>query len=75
MMSDSGWQIFERFADDIVVHCAPKEQAEQLLKQIRQRLAHVKLSLHPEKTKVVYCKNGKRPQDHDQTHARSLPFF
>ncbi len=65
---------FERYADDIVVHCATKEQAEQLLKQIRQRLAHVKLSLHPEKTKVVYCKNGKRPQDHDQISFDFLGF-
>ena len=65
---------FERYADDIVVHCATKEEAEHLLKQIRQRLAQVKLSLHPEKTKVVYCKNGKRLQNHDQISFDFLGF-
>ncbi len=65
---------FERYADDIVVHCSTKEEAECLLNQIRHRLAQVKLSLHPEKTKVVYCKNGKRPQDHDQISFDFLGF-
>jgi group II intron reverse transcriptase/maturase len=65
---------FERFADDIVVHCATKEEAEDLLKQIRHRLAQVNLSLHPEKTKVVYCKNGRRGQDHAQISFDFLGF-
>jgi hypothetical protein len=56
---------FERFADDMVVHCTTKEEAEQLLEHIRARMAEVKLSLHPDKTKVVYCKNGKRNQAHE----------
>ena len=46
---------FERYADDIVVHCSTEAQAQGLLESIRKRLAECKLELHPEKTKIVYC--------------------
>jgi RNA-directed DNA polymerase len=51
---------FERYADDIIVHCRSKQEAEKLLEAIRGRLEECKLSLHPEKTKVVYCKDANR---------------
>jgi len=54
---------FERYADDIVVHCRTEHQAKQLLEVIRQRLAECHLELHPEKTKIVYCQDGKRRGD------------
>lgn len=44
---------FERYADDIVVHCASEKQALYLKHLISQRLRKCKLTLHPEKTKVV----------------------
>ena len=44
---------FERYADDIVVHCKTEKQAIFVLKQIWQRLAKCKLELHPIKTKIV----------------------
>jgi RNA-directed DNA polymerase len=44
---------FERYADDVVVHCKTEKQAIFVLKQIRQRLNVCKLSLHPDKTKIV----------------------
>ena len=44
---------FERYADDIVVHCKTERQAKFLLKEIQLRLAHCKLSVHEEKTKIV----------------------
>ena len=50
---------FERYADDIVCHCRSKEEAEALLNDLRERLAECKLQLHPGKTKLVYCKDGK----------------
>lgn len=46
---------FERYADDVVVHCASERQALHALQQIRQRLLDCGLELHPEKTKVVCC--------------------
>ena len=55
---------FERYADDIVVHCDTEEQAQGLLKAIKMRMAECKLELHPEKTKIVYCKDGKRRREY-----------
>ena len=46
---------FERYADDIVVHCASRRQAEEVLAAIAARMGDVGLALHPEKTKIVYC--------------------
>lgn len=44
---------FERYADDIVVHCKTEKQALYVLSCIRHRLSNCKLSLHPDKTKLV----------------------
>lgn len=56
---------FERYADDIIVHCRSKEEAEQLHAQITKRMEAFELMLHPEKTKIVYCKNYRRQGSHD----------
>lgn len=55
--------VFERYADDIVVHTRTREEAELILPAIAQRLKECKLELHPEKTKVVLCKQWNRPED------------
>jgi len=47
--------LFERYADDIHIHCASKQEAEELLIQIRARMKECKLELHPEKTQIVFC--------------------
>jgi group II intron reverse transcriptase/maturase len=51
---------FERYADDIVVHCRSEKQAKWLQAEIKKRLAEFKLELHPKKTKIVYCKDSNR---------------
>jgi RNA-directed DNA polymerase len=51
---------FERYADDCVAHCDTEDQARTLRAAIATRLRAVGLELHPEKTKVVYCKDGRR---------------
>ena len=56
---------FERFADDIVIHCSSREEAEQLLKTLKARMQEYELELHPEKTKIVYCKNYQRKELYD----------
>lgn len=55
---------FARYADDIIIHCSTKEQAENLLKCVKARMMECGLELHPEKTKIVYCQKGKRKEDH-----------
>jgi len=66
--------VFERYADDIVVHCASKQEAEQLLDAIRERLKQCGLRLHPEKTKIVYCKNSNRKDKHEEVSFDFLGF-
>lgn len=51
---------FERFADDILTHCSSLRQAKKVLEEIRVRLKECGLELHPEKTKIVYCKDSYR---------------
>jgi RNA-directed DNA polymerase len=58
---------FERYADDAVVHCATERQAEEVLAALDARMAEVGLQLHPDKTKIVYCKDRKRRLDHEHT--------
>jgi RNA-directed DNA polymerase len=55
---------FARYADDAVVHAASFSEAEQLLEAIRERLWQCGLELHPEKTKIVYCKDSDRVGSH-----------
>jgi len=59
---------FERYADDIVVHCKSEKQAKFVLRQIRQRLLACKLELHPAKTKIVNLRGfsqEKYPRKYD----------
>ena len=58
---------FERYADDIVVHCDTEMQARRLWVEIAKRLKTVGLELHPEKTKVVYCKDANRRGESEHT--------
>lgn len=51
---------FERYADDVVVHCKTEEKAIKLKIAITVRLLECKLELHPDKTKIVYCKDSNR---------------
>jgi len=51
---------FERYADDVVVHCKSLNQASLVLDKIRERLGKCGLELNMEKTKIVYCKDSNR---------------
>jgi RNA-directed DNA polymerase len=51
---------FERYADDAVVHCVTERQARQVWAALADRMDEVGLRLHPDKTKIVYCKDDNR---------------
>jgi len=53
---------------------ATKEEAEQLLSSIRERLSVFELELHPEKTKLVYCKNYLRKEQHEHNSFTFLSY-
>jgi len=55
---------FERYADDAVCHCKSAEEAQVLWSALGCRFAACKLVLHPEKTKIVYCKDKNRREDY-----------
>lgn len=65
---------FERYADDIVCHCKSAEAAQALRGVLRDRFAACKLELHPEKTKIVYCKDANRRGDYAHTSFDFLGF-
>ena len=57
---------FERFADDAVIHCASESQARQVRDAVARRLVEVGLELHPDKTRIVYCKDSNRRGNHEE---------
>jgi RNA-directed DNA polymerase len=65
---------FERYADDVVIHCRTLEEAQRVKASVEARLKRCKLEAHPQKTKIVHCRDSNRPggeasrrQDHDAT--------
>jgi RNA-directed DNA polymerase len=63
---------FERYADDAICHCRSEAQALELRHALEQRFADCLLQLHPQKTKVVYCKDANRPGEYPE---RSFDFL
>jgi len=67
---------FERYADDCVVHCATEAEAHTVLAAISERMRQVGLELHPDKTRIVYCKDTNRSgsSEHEQFTFLSYTF-
>lgn len=65
---------FERYVDDAVVHCVTERQAHQVLAALQDRMVEVGLRLHPDKTRIVYCKDDKRRGDYPHTSFTFLGF-
>ena len=56
---------FERYADDAVIHCKSEDEANLVLAALSERMAQVGLELHPDKTRIVYCKDDDRRGSHE----------
>lgn len=56
---------YVRYADDGILHCRNKAQAEEVLETLKERMQSCGLELHPEKTKLVYCKDYRRQENHE----------
>lgn len=63
-----------RYADDGLLHCRSEAQAHLLLRVIRQRFEQCGLELHPVKTKIVYCQDGRRQGAYSNTAFDFLGF-
>jgi RNA-directed DNA polymerase len=49
-----------RYADDGLVHCRTEAEALAIKAALQARFAECGLEIHPEKTQIVYCKDGSR---------------
>jgi group II intron reverse transcriptase/maturase len=65
---------FARYADDAVVHCRSRKQAAYVMRSIASRLAACGLTMHPEKSKIVYCKDSNRTAAHPHVSFTFLGF-
>jgi len=63
-----------RYADDGLIHCQSEKQARLVMEALRNRLRECGLEMHPEKTKIVYCKDGRRRGDSENTEFDFLGF-
>lgn len=65
---------FERYADDAVIHCSSLEEAQQVRLAVEARLRQCRLEAHPEKTRIVYCRDSNRKKDYPQCQFRFLGY-
>jgi RNA-directed DNA polymerase len=56
---------FCRYADDGLLHCRSLEQAQLMHERIDQRFKECGLELHPDKTKIIYCKDSDRRGEYE----------
>ncbi|MFC4117374.1 group II intron reverse transcriptase/maturase [Nonomuraea zeae] len=65
---------FERYVDDAVVHCVSERRAMKVVEAIGARMEEVGLRLHPDKTRIVYCKDANRRGSYEHTSFTFLGF-
>ncbi|WP_308317332.1 group II intron reverse transcriptase/maturase [Thiolapillus sp.] len=65
---------FERYADDIVCHCKTEQEAIALQSTLNKRFSECGLTLHPEKTKIVYCKSWINKAEYERVSFDFLGF-
>ncbi|WP_352404620.1 group II intron reverse transcriptase/maturase [Sporanaerobacter acetigenes] len=58
---------FERYADDVIIHCKTLKEVEEIRKALEIRMEEVKLELHPEKTRIAYCRDKDRTGEYPIT--------
>ena len=56
-----------RYADDGLVHCRTEAEAAAVKAKLAARFAECHLEMHPDKTKIVYCKDAKRKGKYPNT--------
>jgi group II intron reverse transcriptase/maturase len=65
---------FARYADDGVVHCRTERQAQWVRQRLAERFTACGLELHPDKTRIVYCRDSNRQKDYPTTQFTFLGF-
>jgi RNA-directed DNA polymerase len=65
---------FCRYADDGVIHCKSEEQAKLVMRRVKERLIECKLEMHPEKSRMVYCRDINRQDEYPVTQFTFLGY-
>lgn len=65
---------FVRYADDVIMHCRSKEEAEIVMEAVGRRLSEAKLRINLEKTHIAYCKDYIRKEKHEKVQFEFLGF-
>jgi group II intron reverse transcriptase/maturase len=65
---------FERYADDVVVHCKSEYQARLVLGEIKARMVNCHLELNDDKTRIVYCENWEQEGSYEHERFDFLGF-
>jgi len=65
---------FARYADDAVIHCRSQKQAQAVMQSIASRLEECGLTMHPEKSKIVYCRHSRRTGTYSNVQFTFLGF-
>ncbi len=52
---------WERYADDGIIHCVSRKQAEFVLDMLKEQMKRYGLMIHPEKSKIVFCRRNNEP--------------
>jgi len=65
---------FERYADDVICHCINRSRAKRLKEELEERFKACGLELHPEKTRIVYCKDSRRRKQYPDIQFTFLGF-
>jgi len=56
-----------RYADDGIIHCKDEKESRELLGHLEKRMIECGLEIHPDKTKIIYCKDSKRKGQYTNT--------
>ncbi|MEQ8471469.1 MAG: group II intron reverse transcriptase/maturase [Marinoscillum sp.] len=66
---------FERYSDDIIVHCISEKQSKFIQRQIANRLKECKLRINEDKTHIVFCKNDRNRKGWTKQNKMSFTFL
>lgn len=55
-----------RYADDGIIHCRNEQEAQALLAELEMRMMDCGIEIHPQKTQIVYCSDGKRREKYER---------
>ncbi len=57
-----------------MIHCRTMEEAQKVRTAVEERLRRCKLEAHPTKTRIVYCRDSNRRQDHEHTQFNFMSY-